>query len=60
MNLLYDININWNPDIDYDPEWRQMSKEEYLTEWQLGENEWQEMLEAGAIMPVLGRTSLPI
>lgn len=50
--MKYRININWSPDAFYEPDWREMTKEQYLSEWHLSEDEWRDMVDAGAIHPL--------
>jgi hypothetical protein len=56
MTMKYQININWTPDTDYDPDWREMTKEEYLDGWHLTDEEWHEMKRQGAIIPAVNRS----
>lgn len=46
----YRININWTPEGEYEPEWRKMTKEEYLEGWGLTDAEWNDMVESKAIL----------
>lgn len=47
---VFSININWHPDYDCDPDWKTMTKAEFLDEWQSDEEGWQNMVEAGAVV----------
>ena len=45
---LFWVNIAWNPDENYTPEWETMTKERYQEEWSADDEAWGEMVTAGA------------
>lgn len=46
------INIAWNPDENWEPEWVEMTRGEYFEEWSADEETLQEMIEKGAALPL--------
>lgn len=50
-NAHYLVNVAWTGDNEYEPEWQTLTKQEYLIGWGLSDEEWQDMVEAGAVKP---------
>lgn len=46
------INVNWTPENEYEPDWREMTRNEYQHSWGVGDDEWDELVCEGAIIPV--------
>ena len=43
------INISYDPDHNYRPDWREYTVGEYLREFHLGVDEFNDMIKAGAV-----------
>ena len=56
---IFSINVNYDLDYSYTPDWRKMTKSEYLIEWGSGEEEWNDMVAAGAIVGDKASTDTP-
>lgn len=46
------INIAYTPENDFAEEWEAMTKAAYLEEYGISEDEWSDMVDAGAIQPL--------
>jgi hypothetical protein len=50
--IKYKINVNWTLENCYVEDWQVMTKDEYLNQWMLCQEDWDERVQAGAIIPV--------
>ena len=53
---IYRININWHPEFNIRPNWKTYTREDFCDRHNLTEDDWLQMIEAGAVIKLTQRS----